>query len=167
MKSKEFYINEYRAQRDELTKSGELWRLCWKEEKDFIIKLDETIEYYHNGSFLNDFHREHSTESCIDGLLQKNRSLEEITTQMDRHRKATEADFKKDIPAILEQAKSLTTPIHINKLRRIYRWLFRNQITLDDLPTEVKKDFMKTKKLYPHWLKVEENPKRNAQSRDK
>jgi len=167
MKSKKYYIGKYRAQRDELKNTSELWRLCCEKEEDFISRLNEIIENYHEGYFLNEFHKENSTAACIEGLLQKRCTIEEMEAQMARHRKSTEEDFKKEIPAVLKAAKSLKMPLHINVLRRIYRWLFRNQITLDDLSIEVREEFMKTKKLYPHWLKVQETRERNAQSRNK
>lgn len=145
MESKEYYINKYRHQKKELEEQGELWRLCHETEQIFVEKLDEIIDRYNSHGYLNEFHRVSSTNASLEILLQKRLSLEEMKEQMRRHKIAAEESFKKESPKIKKYAHNISVPLTISDLSHIYRWIFRKQITLDDLSNEVIKEFKESK----------------------
>lgn len=145
MKSKEYFIDRYRKQKKELESTGEIWRLCQETEEIFVEKLDEIYQSNKEGHYLNEFHRESTFNIATSLLLQKKLSIEEMQDQMDRHRVASEQNFLEQAPQIKESVSKLKTPLTISDLSQIYRWIFRKQITLDDLPNEVIKEFKESK----------------------
>ena len=72
-------------------------------------------------------------------------SLEEIKAQTERISKAVNLSFQKDAPMIKELVKNLKTPLTQSENNNIYRWIFRNQISMDNLPLAVQSEFMKSK----------------------
>jgi len=153
LKSKEFYINQYRKQKKELSEKGELWRLCVETEELFIIKLNNIFEEYKTDFFLNDFHRESSTLGKIGILLQKKVTVEEMKAQFERSGKEMEKIFKDEIPYVKDQLKKISSPLKFNDIANIYRWIWRKQITLKDLNESVLIEFKKTKHF--NYLKSE------------
>jgi len=145
MKSKEYYINRYREQKRDLEQRNELWRLCQETEEIFIKKLDEIFDRFSTNSFLNEFHKESSTKASLEILLQKRLSLDEMKEQTRKIKIASEESFRKEAPKIKKYVSNMSVPLTISDLSHIYIWLFRKQITLDDLPLKVKKEFTHSK----------------------
>ncbi len=56
----------------------------------------------------------------------------------------TKEHFIKEIPAIKAELELIKTPLKFNDSVHIYRWLFREQITLEMLPEKVFKEFKET-----------------------
>lgn len=145
MRSKDYYINRYREQKRELEEKDELWKLCQKTEELFTEKLDEIFDRYNSNSFLNEFHRESSTTTSLEILLQKRPSLDEMKEQTRRFKIATEESFLEEATRIKKYANEISVPLTIRDLSHIYRWIFRKQIGLDDLPPEVRQEFMNSR----------------------
>lgn len=80
-------------------------------------------------------------------------TLEERLAQMRRHQESAEEEFKKEAPQAKIRAGKIEPPLTIIKLSHISRWIFRDQISLDDLTAETRKEFM-TSKQYRHLVKA-------------
>ena len=145
MINKELYLKKYRSQKISLEESNELWRLCEDSEEIFISKLNEIYDRYEKEHFLNEFQRASSTKKAIDILLQKKMSKEERILQTKRMNEATKESFIKATPKIKAYASKMRTPLTISDLSHIYRWISRDQITLNDLQNEVEAEFKKSK----------------------
>lgn len=74
-------------------------------------------------------------------MSKKPKTKLEMREQMIRHREETEAQFKADAPKVKEAALKLECPLTIIDLSHIYRWIFRKQIMLNDLPESVLIEF--------------------------
>jgi hypothetical protein len=145
MKNKDYYLKKYREQKVVLEETNELWRLCHDSEDIFLTKLNEIFDRYEAGHFLNDFHKESSTKTSLELLLQKNMSKEEMIEQTKKLKASAKESFKKEAPKIKEYASKMKNPLSISDLSHIYRWIFREQISLDDLQNTVKKEFKNSK----------------------
>lgn len=71
--------------------------------------------------------------------------LKEMKEQAKRIKEQSEKEFTGEAPIIREQLKSINTPLKFRDSAKIYRWIFRGQITIDMLPLNVKNEFTKTK----------------------
>lgn len=145
MKLREYYIEEYRNQKRELTEKGELWRLCVETEEQFIDELNGIYVNSLVSDYFNVFHKESQTEGGINLLLQKKATYKEIMANQERLEKANEISDKKYIPYVKEQLKTITTPIEWENIVRISKWIFRKQITFNDLNYDIQKEFKMTK----------------------
>ena len=71
-------------------------------------------------------------------------SFQEMKEQANRLKKQSEESFAKAAPMIQEELKLIRTLLtHIDAVH-IYRWLFRNQITLEMISKEAFDEFKET-----------------------
>ena len=79
-------------------------------------------------------------------------TYEEVREQANRLKKAGEERFKKEAPLIQnELLKLIKPPLSFFDKVHIYRWLFRNQITIEMLSKEVFDEFKETKQ-YENYI---------------
>jgi hypothetical protein len=79
-------------------------------------------------------------------------ALKEAREQANRLQKAGEERFKKEAPLIQnELLKLIKPPLSFFDKVHIYRWLFRNQITIEMLSKEVFDEFKETKQ-YENYI---------------
>jgi len=72
-------------------------------------------------------------------------TLEEAKEQTNRIREESKKSFEEEIPMIKELLNLIETPLTFSDSANIYRWIFRNQISIDMLPSKVKDEFTKTR----------------------
>jgi hypothetical protein len=65
--------------------------------------------------------------------------------QINRNIEESEREFAEEAPMVRERLKSIETPLKFRDSANIYRWIFREQISIDMLPLQVKNEFTKTK----------------------
>lgn len=144
---REQQIRKYRAQKKAMTASGEAWRIRYQVEEDFIEQLDALISDYRNDLYINAFHRESTLTLGLEILHQRNISQEEMVAQANMLQAAKRESFMKYAPAIKEYVSRLKSPLSQNDQSNIYRWISRDQIALDDLPTEVKAECLQSERI--------------------
>ena len=71
-------------------------------------------------------------------------TLEEAKAQAQRIKKRGAESFAKEAPMIQEGLKLIKTPLTHNDAVHIYRWLCRNQITLEMISKKVFVEFKET-----------------------
>lgn len=149
MQSRANYINKYREQKKELTEKGELWRICVETEEEFIDKLDDIYIESLLFDFINEFQRENTIKAKIHILLQTKLNEKEVEEYVKKREKEIEIADKEAIPMIKKQLKAITTPLDFENIVRISKWIWRNQITFNDLNKDIQMEF-KTTKHYEH-----------------
>jgi len=65
--------------------------------------------------------------------------------QLKDHRKQIKQDFKNSIDDVKKHLLRISLPLTIIDNSHLYRWLFREQISLKDIPKPILHEFMKTK----------------------
>lgn len=146
MKSNEKYLADYFLKKAELEKKGELWRLRVIQE-EFLSEIQRLREYEIDAktkSNLNDYHIQRNIEGTISVMLMDACTLEEAKEQTKILRVESEKRFAEEAPIIRERLKLIETPLKFRDSSNIYRWIFRNQISIDMLPSKVKDEFTKT-----------------------
>lgn len=144
MNLREYYIEKYRIQKKELTEKNELWRICVDTEKEFIEKLDDILIDSLVFDYINDFHRENSVKGQIHILLQTKKNDKEWKEEIKRRQKETEKADKEAIPIVKELLKTITTPLDWVDIVKISKWIWRKQITFNELNPDIQKEFKKT-----------------------
>jgi hypothetical protein len=147
MESNEKYLEKYLLKKAKLEKKGELWRLRVTQE-EFLSEIQRLREYEidtKENSILNEYHIQRNIEGAISGMLMGSSTLEEMKEQTKRLKKESEKYFAEEAPMIRELLILIKTPLKFRDSARIYRWTFRNQISIDMLPLKVKEEFMKTR----------------------
>jgi ribonucleotide reductase alpha subunit len=146
MESNDFYLIEYDRKVETLTKKNELWRLRVTRQ-EFINKVEELRIYEVEAKerkYLNDYHIESNIKGSISIMLMDTPTIEEAMEQAERLRKEAEKYFAEEAPEIREIVRKFELPLDKRKKRFIYSSIFRNQITIDDLQTSIKEEFIKT-----------------------
>ena len=147
MKTTEGYLDDYLDKYNELKKKNELWRLRVTPQK-FLEEVEKirvySIEAKKNKSF-NRYHIHKSETAAIEIMLMGAATHEEMKAQFERLDKAKKMEFAAEAPEIQQQVKTIITPLKLKDVINIYRWLFRNQITLEMLPNNVLEEFSKTR----------------------
>ena len=146
MKSNEEYLNRYHQNKKILEEKDELWRLKLTEE-EFISEIANIRRYgeeARKGNYLNEYHIQRNEEASVGVLLMNLMTKEESIEQMNRLAKQAGIQFAKEAPEIQKRVKLITTPLQFTDVVNIYRWLWRKQITLGMIPSDVLEEFMKT-----------------------
>lgn len=147
MESNEKYLEKYILKKIELEQKGELWRLRVTQEK-FLLEIQRLREYEINAkkdSNLNEYHIQRNIEGTISVMLMDAFTLEEAKEQSKRLQEESEKSFAEEAPLIREQLNFIKAPLKFRDSANIYRWIFRNQISIDMLPSKVKDEFTKTR----------------------
>lgn len=146
MESNEKYLKEYLLKKLELEQKGELWRLRVTEE-EFISEIQRLREYEidsKKNSDLNEYHIQRNIEGMIEVMLMNACTPEEAKEQTNRIKIESEKAFAEEAPMIRERLKSIETPLKFRDSANIYRWIFREQISIDMLPLKLRDEFTKT-----------------------
>jgi hypothetical protein len=146
MENNEFYLLQFDDKVEHLKKLNELWRLRVTRQK-FINKIEELRIYEvetKEKKYLNDYHIESNIQGAISIMLMDTPTIEEAVEQAKRLRHEAEKYLAEEAPKIREIVQKFELPLDKRKTRFIYSSIFRNQITLDDLQTSVKDEFIKT-----------------------
>lgn len=147
MESNEKYLEKYLLKKAELEKNGELWRLRVTQE-EFLSEIEKLrkfeIERKENNT-LNDYQIQQNIEETIFIMLMDSCTFEEMKEQTKRLNEENEKDFAEEAPMIRERLKLIKTPLKFRDSANIYRWIFRNQISIDILSLKVKDEFTKTR----------------------
>jgi len=147
MESNEKYLEKYFLKKSELEQKGEIWRLRVTQE-EFLSEIQRLREYEieaKKNSNLNDYHIQRSIEGTIEIMLMDACTFEEAKEQTNRLREESEKSFAEEAPRIRECLDFIETPLKLSDSANIYRWIFRNQISIDMLPSKVKDEFTKTR----------------------
>lgn len=147
MELNEKYLEEYLLKKAELEKKGELWRLRVTQE-EFLSEIQRLRKYeidMKGNSTLNEYHIQQNIEGTISVMLMDACTLEEVKEQTKRHNEESEKYFAEEAPMIRERLILIKTPLKFRDSANIYRWIFRNQISIDMLPLKVKDEFTKTR----------------------
>ena len=146
MESNEKYLGEYFLKKTELEQKDEIWRLRVTQE-EFLSEIQRLREYEidaRNNSTLNEYHIQRNIEATISIMLMDACTLEEMREQTMIISELSETEFAKDAPNVRVRLKSIKTPLSFQDSAKIYRWIFRKQISFDILPLNVKDEFTKT-----------------------
>ena len=147
MEPNEKYLEKYLLKKAELEKKGELWRLRVT-QAEFLSEIERLKEYEiysKTNSSLNDYHIQRNIEGTISVMLMDACTLEEAKEQTQRLHDESEKRFAEEAPMIRERLLLIETPLKFRDSANIYRWIFRNQISIDMLPIKVKDEFTKTR----------------------
>lgn len=147
MESDEKYLEEYLLKKAELEAKGELWRLRVTQE-EFLKEIQRLRKYEidtKENCTLNEYHIQRNIEGTISVMLMESCTLEEMKEQAKRINEESEKYFAEEAPMIRELLKLIKTPLKFRDSAKIYRWIFRNQISIDLLPLKVKEEFLKTR----------------------
>ncbi len=147
MKSTEEYINDYLEKYTSFLKKGELWRFRLT-LNEFIKEIERIREYgieQRKSNYLNEYHIQSNQNGMISIKLQGALTWEEMKAQVDKMTEASEIERAKEIPMILERIKHIQTPLKSEDIRRIYKWIFYKQITIEMLSENLLKEFKETK----------------------
>jgi DUF917 family protein len=106
--------------------------------------------------------QEHAKLSMEQLSKQQPTNFEEAKAQFDRLKKQGEESFSLAAPMIQEEVKKMTTPLSSEDARRICRWLFRKQITIEMIPKDVLVDLQGTEIFEGTIRRIEEFEKRKA-----
>lgn len=72
-------------------------------------------------------------------------NIDEMKAQFAWSKEASEIEFAEAAPAAQASVKQYTLPLKPNQYFQIHRRLGRKQITLEDIPADVLKEFKKTR----------------------
>ena len=147
MNSTEEYISDYLEKYTTLLKKGELWRLRVT-LSEFIKEIERIREYgseQRKSNYLTEYHIQKNQEVGIEVMLMDAATREEMEAQFKGLNEAAEVERAKEIPIILERIKHIQTPLKSEDIRRIYKWLFYKQITLEMLSENVLNEFKETR----------------------
>jgi hypothetical protein len=146
MEATEVYLEKYLQIKAELEKKGELWRLRVTQE-EFLKEIERLRQYEFDSmqyGTINEYSIQTTIENSITIMLMNKITAEEAKAQADRLNEASEKHFAEEVPKIIERLKFIETPLKFRDSARIYRWIFRKQITIDMLPTAVREEFVKS-----------------------
>lgn len=147
MKSNSEYISDYLEKYTFFLKKGELWRLRVT-LKEFLKEIERIREYGKEArerNYHNEYHIQSSEKGMVSVLLMDASTREEIIAQFKEHKEAADIERSKEIPEIRERIKHIQTPLKFEDVKRIYKWLFYKQITLEMLPENVLNEFKETR----------------------
>jgi hypothetical protein len=147
MKTTEEYLDDYLDKYNNLKKKNELWRLRVSPQK-FLSEIDKIRTYgvdARERKYLNEYHIHKNEESMIEIMLMNAMTIEEIKDQSNKISSACEFQFAAETLEIQEKLKGFQSPLNFNKVKNIYTWLIRKQITIDMLSKDVFEDFSKTR----------------------
>ena len=147
MKSTEEYITDYVEKYNNLLKKGELWRLRVT-LPEFIKEIERIREYgiqQRKNNYLNEYHIQCNQRGMIEVMLMDAATREEMQAQFKMLNETAEMERSKEIPMILEYIKHIQTPLKSEDIRRIYKWLFHEQITLEMLSENVQNELKETR----------------------
>lgn len=147
MKSNQEYLEIYNLRRKELDKKNELWRMKLSED-EFIVEIERIRKYgieARKNSKLNEYHIQRSEEAQVYVLLMEQSTKEEMIEQANSISKQAEEEHKQEIESIVSNLESIQTPLKFRDITKIYRWIFRKQISIEMLPDNVRNEFIKTK----------------------
>ena len=71
-------------------------------------------------------------------------TLEEAKEQTNRLNVASEKEFAEEAPMIRKRLKTIKTPLKFRDAANIYLWIFRKQISLENLPENLRDEFSKS-----------------------
>ncbi|NVN95144.1 MAG: hypothetical protein HXX18_07675 [Bacteroidetes bacterium] len=147
MESNEKYINDFLFKKAELEAKGELWRLRVTQE-EFLSEIQRLRKYEidaKKNSTLNEYHIQQNIEGIISIMLMDACTFKEMKEQAKRLSEESEKDFAEEAPMIRERLILIETPLKFRDSVNIYLWIFRNQISIEMLPSKVKDEFTKTR----------------------
>ncbi len=124
-----------------LTEDGVLFFI----DTAFFVKYPEM--YLKNGGLVKK-----ESDEIPESYGKRSFTLQEKREQFTRLKKEAEIQFVKDAPAVQEYVKIIKVPLKLYEKANIYRFLCRNQITLDMLPKDVLDEFKSTR-MYEEYLK--------------
>ncbi len=150
-KTNEELIVDYQNALSFLESKGETWRMKYTIE-EYLLEVEKIREVEANHGWFNDYHKQTSISSMLSLLLQPKLTFEEAKAQVQRMTNAANEQFMKEAPAMQDRMRKLTAPLNLSNLRIIYSALFRNQITLDDLPIDVLEAF-KESRIGQNWMR--------------
>ena len=159
MKTTEEYSNDYFNKLNELSSRGEQWRIRVTHE-EFLSEIEKIRAYeisVRKSKHLNEYHIQRNVEGMISVLLMDNVTTEEAREQCESHRKASEESFAEEVPDIKLRLELIQTPLSYRDTVNIYKWLLRNQITLEMISENVFNEFAKTKHYEMIFKRDEEN----------
>lgn len=147
MKSNQEYLEIYDLKRKELDEKGELWRM--KLSKDEFIAEIKKIKKYgieaRKSSKLNNYHIQRNEEAQVSVLLMGKSTKEEMVELVNSLNEKAEEEHKQEIESIVSNLEKIQTPLKFRDITKIYRWIFRKQISIEMLPDNVRNEFIKTK----------------------
>lgn len=147
MKSTEEYVSDYLEKYITLLKKGELWRLRVT-LNEFVKEIKRIREYgieQRKSNYLNEYHIQRNQSGMIEVMLMDAATREEMEAQFKTLNEDAEVERSKEIPIIQERIKHIQTPLKSEDIRRIYKWLFYKQITLEMLSENVLNEFKETR----------------------
>ena len=155
MKTNEEYLDDYVAKVNKFARKGESWRLTIT-PTEFIEEIEKIrvrcIESRERGHLCESWIQNNAAGSVML-LLQGEITLEEMKAQSAWLHKEHKKRFAKDAPKIQEKLKTIQSPFDFADARHIYRWLCRQQITIEMLSEEVIQEFKETN-LYQEFIKI-------------
>lgn len=147
MKSNSEYISDYLEKYTTLLKKGELWRLRVT-LNEFVKEIERIREYgieQRKSNYLNEYSIQSNQSGIISVMLMDAATKEEMVEQFKVVKEAADIERSKEIPMILERIKHIQTPLKFEEVKRIYKWLFYKQITLEMLSENVLNEFKETR----------------------
>lgn len=154
MKTSEEYLDDYLDNYNALKITNELCRLRVAPE-EFIANVEKIRAFgieRRKATDYTEFHIQHSENCMIAILLMNKLTKEEFIEQCARLQKEKELEFAAKAPGIQQKVKLIKLPLMFKDVVNIYRWLYRKQITIEMLSTEILASFSKTRQ-YDYLLK--------------
>lgn len=145
MESDEKYLKDFLLKKAELQAKGELWRLRITQE-EFLKEIQRLRKYEIDAKSgtLNEYHIQRNITGTISILLMDAYTFEEMNKQSKRLDKEAKKHFAEEVQIIRERINLIKLPLRFRDSANIYRWIFRNQISFEMLPANVKEEFSKT-----------------------
>ena len=156
MKTNEEYLKDYDEKLNNLIEKGEEWRIRVTRQ-EYLSEI-ERLRIYEKEEMIkkrfNNFHIQSNINGTISIMLMNRVTHEEAVEQAERLEKSKQKRLKEQIPVVLERLKLIKTPLSFQDAIYIYKCLFYKQITLDNIPENVLKEFKKTS-LYQKIVSIE------------